>query len=77
MNALTFADPADYEKVCEGDQISLLNLRDFAPGRPVTMRLMHRHGGATEFLLKHSYSLEHIEWFKAGSALNFIRDGRR
>jgi aconitate hydratase len=35
--ALTFANPADYDKINSRDRISLINLKDFAPGSSVTM----------------------------------------
>ncbi len=32
---LTFEQPADYEKVREGDRLSILGLKDLAPGKPL------------------------------------------
>ena len=43
--ALTFADPADYDRVLECDRISIVGLRDLAPGRPVRCLLEHRPPG--------------------------------
>ncbi len=75
---LTFADPADYGKVRETDQVSLLNLRDLAPGAPVTALLHHDDGGTERIELRHTLNLEQIGWFRAGSALNLLRGhGRR
>ncbi len=70
---LTFADPADYEKVQEDDRVSLLGLKDLAPGSTVTVVLKHHDGTEDRFPAKHSLTEEQIEWFKAGSALNLIR----
>ncbi|MDJ0847090.1 MAG: aconitate hydratase [Myxococcota bacterium] len=70
---LTFADPADYEKVRETDAISLTGLSQLAPGRPVRVRLHHEDGSEDEFEAKHSLSEEQIAWLRAGSALNLLR----
>ncbi len=71
--ALTFADPADYDKIQEDDVIDTVDLPEFAPGKPLT--LVAHHADGTEDVIKanHSYNETQIEWFKAGSALNVIR----
>ena len=71
--ALTFADPADYDKIQEDDVIDTVDLPEFAPGKPLT--LVAHHADGTEDVIKanHSYNESQIEWFKAGSALNVIR----
>jgi len=71
--ALTFADPADYEKVREDDRVDIAGLTAFAPGMPLTLRLHHADGSVEECPLAHSYNAEQIGWFKAGSALNIMR----
>jgi len=70
MLPLTFADPADYEKVRPGDKISILGLTDFAPGVPLTCQLRHGDGSVEKFPLNHTFNENQIGWFKAGSALN-------
>jgi aconitate hydratase len=69
---LTFAEAADYDKVAEGDRVSLLGLRALAPGRPVRGRLHHRDGRVEELQFKHSFTPEQVGWFLAGSALNAL-----
>lgn len=71
MLALTFADKDDYQKVQEDDRISIIGLKDFAPGKPLTVVLKHKDGSTDEFLANHSYNTTQIAWFKAGSALNY------
>ena len=73
MLALTFADKADYDKVLEDDTIDVVGLKDFAPGKPLTVILHHADGSTDEFKANHTYNASQIEWFKAGSALNLIR----
>ena len=73
MLALTFANPADYDKVQEDDSIDILGLTTFAPGQPLTVRLNHADGSVDEFPVNHTYNQGQIEWFKAGAALNLIK----
>ncbi|NIK73987.1 aconitate hydratase [Thermonema lapsum] len=73
MLALTFANPADYDKVQEDDTIDILGLESFAPGKPLTVVLHHKDGSTDEIKVNHSYNEAQFEWFKAGSALNLIR----
>lgn len=74
MLALTFANKDDYDLVQEDDIIDIIGLTTFAPDRPLTMVLHHADGTRHEIVLNHSYSQQQIEWFKAGSALNLIRN---
>ena len=69
---LTFSDAADYERVLEADTISITGLKALAPGKPVKAVIHHAEGGEEEFDLLHTMSVEQIEWFKAGAALNIL-----
>lgn len=71
--ALTFATPADYEKIKEDDVVSLRGLTSLAPGKNVTLEVKHKDGSIENISLKHTYNDEQIKWFKAGSALNLLR----
>ena len=71
---LTFCDPADYDKVREDDRYRSRGLADLAPGKPVTMVLHHADGGSDEVVLDHTMTDEQIAWFRAGSALNKIKE---
>lgn len=73
MLALTFVDKADYDKIREDDVIDILGLKEFAPGKNLTVVLHHSDGTEDRFEVAHSYNENQIEWFKAGSALNLIR----
>jgi aconitate hydratase len=70
---LTFADREDYEKVRAGDRITLANLRDLAPGIPVSAILHHDDDTVDRIDLQHTLNQEQIAWFRAGSALNLLR----
>ena len=73
MLALTFADKDDYKKVREEDKISIVGLKEFAPGKPLTAILYHADGTEESFAVNHTYNEMQIKWFKAGAALNAAR----
>ena len=70
---LTFSDPATYEQIDETDHISVLNLPP-VPDMPVKCRITKADGRTIDFEAKHTFSDEQVEWFKAGSALNIVRE---
>jgi aconitate hydratase len=72
--ALTFSDPADYDKIREDDRISLVGLKDLGPGQPVTGIVRHADGTTDTLALRHSYGASQVEWFKRGSALNLFHE---
>jgi len=73
MLGLTFANKEDYDKIQEADRIDILGLKEFAPGKQLTIVLNHADGSKDEFPVNHTYNQNQIEWFKAGSALNLIK----
>jgi aconitate hydratase len=77
MLGVTFVQEADYDKFQEDDVIDLIDLKDFTPGKQLTMRLTHVDGSQDQILVNHSYNAQQITWFKAGSALNTIREANR
>jgi aconitate hydratase len=74
MLALTFTDPADYDKIQEGDTIDVLGLDAFTPDAALKVVLHHEDGATEEFPVNHTYNDAQISWYKAGSALNLIRE---
>jgi aconitate hydratase len=73
MLALTFQNPEDYERIQEDDTIDILGLDTFAEGKPLTIVLHHADGSSETFEVNHSYNENQIAWYRAGSALNLIR----
>ncbi|BBH51791.1 aconitate hydratase [Fluviispira sanaruensis] len=71
MLPLTFATPADYDKIREDDTFAL-NPKDLAPGKQLTLTVKHADGKSDEIMLNHTFNEQQIGWFKAGSALNLI-----
>jgi aconitate hydratase len=70
--ALTFLDPADYDRIREEDRISLVGLATMAPGKPVACLVRHADGTTETLQLAHSFGASQLEWFRAGSALNLF-----
>ncbi len=71
---LTFADPAGYDLVQEDDRVDLLGIEGIARGDQVTLVLRHADGTEDRCQLNHTMSPEQFEWFRAGSALNLLRE---
>jgi aconitate hydratase len=69
---LTFVDPATYDEIGEDDTINVLGLPP-APGRPVRCQIVRPDGSTVDFDASHTFSDEQVEWFRAGSALNIVR----
>lgn len=72
--AATFVNKGDYDKVKEDDTFDVVGLTEFAPGKNLTLVLNHADGSKDEVEIAHTYSPGQIEWFKAGSALNLIKE---
>jgi aconitate hydratase len=70
---LTFADPAVYDEIGEQDRISIFGLAGLTPDKPVQCRITRPDGTTLDFEGNHTMSPEHIDWFRAGGALNLIR----
>jgi aconitate hydratase len=75
MLALTFANPADYDKVRQDDTISIVDFDSMQPGKNLTIKLDHADGTSELFEVAHTYNQAQIDWVKWGSALNQIKAG--
>jgi len=73
MLPLTFADPADYDKIRVNDRISFRGIDDLAPGHQLTGIIRHADDSEDRIQLNHTLNDDQVEWFKAGSALNVLR----
>lgn len=70
---LTFADPADYDRIRQDDRLSFAGLDKLVPGQKIEVRIVHSDGKTDMIHALHSLTTEQIGWFMAGSALNLIR----
>lgn len=73
--ALCFCNPADYDKVLEGDRIDI-GCSALEPGRNLVVTLHHTDGTSQTVEVSHTYNNQQISWFKAGSALNSLKNDR-
>jgi aconitate hydratase len=74
MLPLTFVNTDDYEKIQVDDRVSITGLTDIEPGAPLTVVVHHADGSEDSFQVNHSLNAEQVDWFKAGSALNVLRE---
>ncbi len=70
---LTFATESDYLKILENDTFNLIDLNTIAPGKQITLEVVHENGSKENIMLNHTYNDQQIDWYKAGSALNLIK----
>ncbi|NQZ45796.1 MAG: aconitate hydratase [Flavobacteriaceae bacterium] len=73
MLGLTFANENDYDLIQEDDTFNFVDIADFAPGKPLTIEVVHSDGSTDTIIANHSYNASQIEWFNEGSALNLIK----
>ena len=69
---MTFEDPSDYDRIQQDSLIETVGLTDLAPGSQLKLRITPKDGKLFEIPVKHTMSVDQIEYFKAGSALNMI-----
>lgn len=72
--ALTFANKSDYDLIKEDDIIDVAGMKDFTEGKQLKVVLHHKDGSTDEFFVNHTYNKNQIGWYKAGSALNLIKE---
>ena len=73
MLGLTFDVESDYDKIKEDDTFNFSDLSAFAPGKQLTLDVIHADDSLDTIKLNHTYNAQQIEWYKAGSALNLIK----
>ncbi|WP_456463052.1 aconitate hydratase [Lutibacter sp.] len=73
MLGLTFANESDYDLIMEDDTFNFIDLNEFAPGKQLTLEIVHTDGSKDTIKLNHTYNAGQIEWYKEGSALNLIK----
>jgi len=74
MLPLTFNNKADYDLVRPDDKVALVGLEALAPGGQIQCVLSHSDGSSDTILLDHTFNEQQIDWFKAGSALNRMKE---
>jgi len=74
MLALTFKNASDYDLIREDDALAIRGLTTFAPGVSLSLEVNHTDGSTDTIALNHSFNEGQIAWFKAGSALNAMKN---
>lgn len=74
MLGLTFANEEDYDLIQEDDSFNFIDLVEFAPDKPLHIEVIHSDGSKVKIEVNHTYNEQQIDWFRAGSALNLIRE---
>ncbi len=77
MLALTFADKSDYDLIREDDTFDIIGLETLAPGISLILQVNHADGTFDRIRVNHTYNSNQVEWFRAGSALNLIRNKQK
>ncbi|BBA17519.1 aconitate hydratase [Blattabacterium cuenoti] len=72
--ALTFFNPDDYYKIQEEDVFHFYIKKICSSNKNIEIELVHKNGYKEKIITHHSYSEKQIQWFKAGSSLNFIKN---
>jgi aconitate hydratase len=73
MLGLTFANETDYDLIQENDSFNFIDLNEFAPGKQLTLEIVHENGNKDTIKLNHTYNQGQIAWYNEGSALNLIK----
>ena len=73
MLGITFDNESDYNLIEEDDTFNLIDLKDFAPGKQITIEIVHSRGNKDIIKANHTYNIQQIEWYREGSALNLIK----
>ena len=73
MLGVTFDNENDYDLVQEDDSFDFIDLKDFSPGKQLTIKVKHKDKSEDTILVNHTYNMQQIEWYKEGSALNLIK----
>jgi len=74
MLGLTFVTESDYDLIQEDDTFNFTDLNEFAPGKPLTIEVVHADGSKDIVMANHTYNQSQIEWYDKGSALNLIKE---
>ena len=73
MLGLTFANESDYDLIQEDDTFNFTDLYEFAPGKPLTIEVLHADDSKDTIVVNHTYNQGQIDWYNEGSALNLIK----
>nr|AIF01419.1 putative Aconitate hydratase (ACO, acnA) [uncultured marine group II/III euryarchaeote KM3_147_B09] len=70
---LTFADDSSWDLLRVDDRLTIKGTDELGPNSRVTVEAKHSDGTMDTFVCNHSMDELQVAWFKAGSALNYLR----
>ena len=70
---LTFEDESSWDLLRVDDRLTIKGTDELGPNSKVTVEAKHSDGTMDSFVCNHSMDELQVEWFKAGSALNYLR----
>ncbi len=70
---LTFADESSWDLLRVDDRLTIKGTDELGPNSKVTVEVKHSNGTMDTFVCNHSMDDLQVGWFKAGSALNYLR----
>ena len=70
---LVFEESMDWKLIHADDRLTITGLTKLGPGSRLTVGVTHSDGTTDEFVCHHSLSEQQVEWIRAGSALNYLR----
>ncbi len=70
---LTFADESSWNLLRVDDRLTIKGTDELGPNSEVTVEAKHSDGTMDTFVCNHSMDDLQVEWFKSGSALNYLR----
>ena len=70
---LIFADESSWDLLRINDRLTIKGIDELGPNSKVTVEAKHSDGTMDTFVCNHSMDELQVEWFKAGSALNYLR----
>jgi aconitate hydratase len=70
---LTFDDESSWDLLRVDDRMTIKGTDELGPNSEVTVEAKHSDGTMDAFVCNHSMDELQVEWFKAGSALNYLR----
>ena len=70
---LIFADESSWDLLRVDDRLTIKGTDELGPNSKVTVEVKHSDGTMDTFVCNHSMDDLQVGWFKAGSALNYLR----
>ena len=70
---LKFDDESSWDLLRVDDRLTIKGTDELGPNSKVTVEAKHSDGTMDTFVCNHSMDELQVEWFKAGSALNYLR----